>query len=69
MSILLLSSYMTGLTYLYMEMEFSSTTMLMTLEYLDISKVIVWYKDLPGGIISLRDLEIGLAQAKDKEND
>ncbi|KFK33904.1 hypothetical protein AALP_AA5G076100 [Arabis alpina] len=39
-----------------------------TLEYLDICKAIAQYWDLPGGMISLREGEIGLAQAKEKED-
>ncbi|VVB04906.1 unnamed protein product [Arabis nemorensis] len=39
-----------------------------TLEYLDICKAIAQYWDLPDGIISLREGEIGLAQANDKED-
>ncbi|XP_023637871.1 DDT domain-containing protein PTM isoform X2 [Capsella rubella] len=39
-----------------------------TPEYLDICKGITQYWDLPGCMISLKEGDIGLAQAKDKEN-
>ncbi|CAH8267449.1 unnamed protein product [Arabidopsis lyrata] len=38
------------------------------LEYLEICKAITQYWDLPGGMISLREGETGLAQAKDRED-